>query len=102
MFNSIRQVALGEQDRVDLSQSSQLSTKMVSRSESKKRGCDDLDNRESASATGKFWSGSALGDDEQDQELDLDLEDPRKDENRKIQKRKGFLKDRECKALQNM
>ena len=71
---------------------------MVSRSESKKRGCDDLDSRESASASGKFWSGSALGDNEQDQELDLDLEDPRKDKNWKIQKRKGFLKDRECKV----
>ena len=48
-----------------------------------------------------FWSGSAAGlEFDQDGEDDSYQSDPRKDEDWKIQRRKGFLKDRESKAQQ--
>ena len=66
---------------------------MMSRSESKKRSCESLESQPRGS--GKFWDGSNSGDQDQD------LDDPRKDENWKIQKRKGFLKDRENKKYRD-
>ena len=43
----------------------------------------------------KFWDDLSAGD--QDMELDQDMDDPRKDEDWKIQSRRGFMKDRESK-----
>ena len=74
---------------------------MVSWSESKKRGCDNIEILETNSAKGKFWSGSGAGLElDQDGEDESDKSDPRKDEDWKIQRRKSFLKDRESKAQQ--
>ena len=57
---------------------------------------ENLEPEIGASASSKFWAGSEPGD--QDEDQDQSADDPRKDENWRIQERKGFLKDRESKA----
>ena len=79
---------------LDSFESSQ-SSKMFSRSESKKKGCEDLEILETSTEKGKFWLESAISPDP-DGGDDSEQDDPRNDEDWKIQRRKGFMKDREC------
>ena len=78
---------------------SQLNSRMISKSESKKRGSESLEPAVGASAPSKFWSGDL--DQNPDEEQEDDLDDPRKDENWKIQKIKGFMKDRYAQSKQS-
>ena len=78
---------------------SQLNSRMISTSESKKRGSESLEPAVGASAPSKFWSGDL--DQNPDEEQEDDLDDPRKDENWKIQKIKGFMKDRDAQSKQS-
>ena len=67
---------------------------MISRSESKKRNNGILQESKQESSS-KFWNGSDSEDGDQG------LADPRNDEDWKIQKRKGFQKDRDEKIKSN-
>ena len=54
---------------------------MVSRSESKKRGSENIEFGTGALTQSKIWEGSVAKDKDQNQEQDQDLDGPRKDEN---------------------
>ena len=86
--------------RAQISSQASQGTKMISRSESKKRGCEEVEVLGSTSEKSKFWSGPGVDLEQEQEEDESDLSDPRRDEDWKIQRRKGFLKDRESKAEQ--
>ena len=61
---------------------------MTSRSESKKRSCEILESQSQPEVSGKLWNVSG-SDDPDDQDTEAD--DPRKEEDWKIQKRRGYI-----------